>query len=84
MDSRRSIQKVCRTPLLTGKRGPPPLRPWDNICIVQVSKQVAAKRVAAKRVVGIVRRLAQGTQQQVDTLLQQTQNTQTAHVAYIE
>jgi len=45
---------------------------------------VAAKRVAAKRVVGIVRRLAQGTQQQVDTLLQQTQNTQTAHVAYIE
>ena len=74
-----SIQKGFRTPRVTGKRGRPPLRPWDNVCIVQVVKQMAAKRV-----VGVVRRLVLGTQAQVDALLAQTQNTRTAHVAYIE
>ena len=74
-----SIQKVFRTPLVTGKRGRPFLRPWEDICIVQGVKQVAAKRV-----VGVVRRLVQGTPSQVETLLEQTQNTFQAHVAYIE
>ena len=74
-----SIQTVFRTALFTGKRGRPPMRHWDTICIVQVVKQVSGKRVMA-----VVRRLARGTQAQVDLLLKQTQNTTTAHVAYIE
>lgn len=74
-----AIQKVFRTPLLSRKRGRPRLRAWEHVCVVQVIKQVKSKRV-----VGIVRRLAQGTQAQVKTLLQQTQSTATAHVAYIE
>lgn len=74
-----SIQRVFRTPVFSRKRGRPRLRPWDNLCIVQVVKQVAAKRV-----VGVVRRLALGTPAQADALLAQTQNTRTAHVAYIE
>lgn len=74
-----SVQKVFRTPIPTGKPGRPRLRPWDNICIVQVVKQMAAKRV-----VGVMRRLVRGTQAQVDILLKQTQATHQAHVAYIE
>jgi len=74
-----AIQKVFRTPVLTGKRGRPYLRAWEHICIVQVMKQVSMKRV-----VGVVRRIAQGTSKQVQGLLQQTQNTIHAHVAYIE
>lgn len=74
-----SIQKVFRTPVFSRKRGRPRLRAWEPVCVVQVIKQVRAKRV-----VGVVRRLAVGTQAQVDTLLEQTQNTLNAHVAYIE
>ncbi len=50
-----SIQKVFRTPVFTGKRGRPHLRAWEHICIVQVIKQVSRKRV-----VGVIRRIAQG------------------------
>ena len=74
-----SIQKVFRTPVVTGKRGRPHLRAWEHICIVQVIKQVAKKRV-----VGVIRRVAQGAPEQVDSLLKQTQNTLQGHVAYIE
>jgi len=74
-----SIQKVFRTPVFTGKRGRPRLRKWDNVCIVQVIKQVARKRV-----VGVVRRIVQGTQEHVQSLLGQTQSTLQAHVSYIE
>lgn len=74
-----AIQKVFRTPVLTGKLGRPNLREWDNVCIVQVVKEYSAKRV-----VGVIRRVSQGTQKQVQLLLQKTQNTAQAHVAYIE
>jgi hypothetical protein len=74
-----SIQKVFRTPVFTGKCGRPRLRMWDNVCIVQVIKQVARKRV-----VGVVRRIVQGTQEHVQSLLGQTQSTLQAHVSYIE
>ena len=74
-----SIQKVFRTPIFTGKRGRPHLREWEHICIVQVIKQVSRKRV-----VGVIRRVAQGTSEQVESLLKQTQNTLHGHVAYIE
>lgn len=74
-----SIGKVFRTPRVTGKRGRPSMRAWDNLCVVQVIKQVSNKCV-----VGIVRRLAVGTQAETDRLLGKTQNTLTPHVAYIE
>lgn len=74
-----AIQAVFRTPVFTGKRGRPHLRMWDNICIVQVVKEHSAKRV-----VGVIRRITQGTQEQVQLLLEKTQNTAQAHVAYIE
>ena len=74
-----AIQKVFRTPIFTGKRGRPHLRAWEHICIVQVIKQVSKKRV-----VGVIRRIAKGTSEQVESLLKQTQNTLQAHVSYIE
>ena len=74
-----SIQKVFRTPVFTGKRGRPHLRAWEHVCIVQVIKQVSQRRV-----VGIIRRIAQGTSEQVGSLLKQTQNTLQSHVSYIE
>lgn len=74
-----AIQKVFRTSVFTGKRGRPHLRAWENVCIVQVVKQVCSKRV-----VGVIRRIAQGTSKQVESLLKQTQSTFQAHVAYIE
>lgn len=74
-----AIQKVFRTPLVTGQPGRPRLRPWEHVSIVQVVKQVSGKRV-----VGVVRRIVQGTPCQVQTLLGQTQTTLRAHVAYIE
>lgn len=74
-----SIQKVFRTPVFTGKQGRPHLRAWEHVCIVQVIKQVSKKQV-----VGVVRRIAGGTREQVQSLLKQTQSTVQAHVAYIE
>jgi len=74
-----AVKQVFRTPVFSGKGGRPRLRAWENLCVVQVVKQVAAKRV-----VGVVRRLVMGTETQAQMLLRKTQNTLTAHVAYIE
>ena len=59
-----SIRKVFRTPIFTGKQGRPRLREWEHICIVQVIKQVSRKRM-----IGVIRRVAQGTSEQVESLL---------------
>ena len=75
----RAIRHVCRAPVPTGQRGRPWLRPWDNLLIAQVVKQYARRRV-----VGIVRRVVQGTVAQVEALLQQTQNGGGINTAYIE
>lgn len=74
-----AIRDVFRTPVFTGRRGRPHLRCWEHVCVIQVIKQVSRKRV-----VGIVRRIASGTYEEVESLLKQTQNTTQAHVAYIE
>ena len=68
-------------PIFTGKRGRPRLRLWSNLCVVQVIKQRAAP---PRRVIGVIRRIACGTAQQVKTLIKQTQSTKNAHVNYIE
>jgi len=74
-----AIQAVFRMPIRTGKVGRPVLRPWDGLCIAQVIKQHAQKRV-----VGIKRCLVQGMAAQVKGLWQQTQGGGQVNVAYIE
>lgn len=74
-----SIRQVFRTPVPTGKPGRPYLHGWEGVCIVQVIKQKASQRV-----VGVLRRVVQGTQQQVNALLMHTQRSLQAHVCYIE
>ena len=75
----RAIRQVFREPVPTGQRGRPQLRPWDHLLIAQVVKQYARRRV-----VGIVRRVVQGTVAQVEALLQQTQNGGGINTAHIE
>jgi len=75
----RAIRYVFREPVRHGKRGRPRLRPWDDIAIAQVVKQYAHKHVIA-----IMRRIVQGTQAHIDTLLRQTQGGGQINTAYIE
>lgn len=72
-----AIRRVFREPISTGGR--PRLRPWDGIYIAQVVKQYARKRV-----VGVKRRIVQGTQEQIDRLLDQTQGGGVINTAFIE
>jgi transposase-like protein len=62
------ILKVFRDPLRTGKPGRPPLIVWQNLHIVQVVKQRAGKRL-----IGITRRVAQGSLAGAEALMQATQ-----------
>jgi transposase-like protein len=72
-----AIRRVFREPIPTGGR--PRLRPWDGIYIAQVVKQYARKRI-----VGVKRRIVQGTQEQIDWLLDQTQGGRMINTALIE
>jgi len=74
-----AIRSVFREPVRLGQIGRPRLRPWDGLCIAQVVKQYACKRV-----IGIERRLVQGTANQIEALLQRTQGGGMINVAYIE
>ncbi len=74
-----AIRKVFREPIRSGKPGRPPLRPWDGIYIAQVVKQYAHKHV-----VSVSRRIVQGTQAQIDALLQATQGGGSINTAFIE
>lgn len=71
----RAIREVFREPVPTGQGGRPRLRPWDGVLIAQVVKQYAQRRV-----VGIVRRIVQGTEAQVHAVL----GGQSINTAYIE
>jgi transposase-like protein len=75
----RAIQRSFTAPIHTRQPGRPRLRPWDNIHIAQVVKQYARKRV-----VGVKRRVVQGSIVQIHALLLQTQNGGQINVAYIE
>jgi transposase-like protein len=74
-----AIREVFREPICTGKPGRPPLRPWDGIYIAQVVKQYAHKHVVA-----VSRRIVQGTQAQIDALLQATKGGGSINTAFIE
>jgi transposase-like protein len=75
----KAIRAVFREPLRFGQKGRPSLRPWDNLGIAQVVKQYVRKRV-----VGVDRRLVQGSMAQVNALVRQTQGRGTINTAYIE
>ena len=74
-----AIHIAFRAAVPTGRRGRPRLRPWDRLSIAQVVKQHAGKYV-----VGITRRLVQGTSAQVSELLRRTQGGGQINTAYIE
>lgn len=74
-----AIHTVFRETIPHGHWGRPHLRPWDGIQIAQVVKQYARGQV-----VGVLRRIAQGTETQVHTLIQVTQGRGVVNTAYIE
>jgi len=74
-----AIRQVFREAIPTGGRGRPRLRPWDNVCIAQMVKQYAQGHV-----VGVLRRIAQGSAIQVEGLLKQTQGGGVINTAYVE
>ena len=73
-----AIRKTFRESI-PGQTGRPRLRPWDGIFIAQVVKQYAQKRV-----VGVIRRVVQGVESQIETLLHKTQEGGVINTAYIE
>ena len=74
------ILKMFRDPLHTGRRGRPPLLVWNDLHIVQV-----VKHRVGKRLVSITRRLAHGSLEQAEALMQATQvEAGRINTAYIE
>ncbi len=74
-----AFQRAFRTPLRTGQRGRPRLIAWPDINIAQVVKQYRQRRV-----VSVVRRIVQGTAEQVQHLLKHSQGGGVLNMAYIE
>ena len=50
----RAMRETFRDPVRTGAHGRPRLRPWRNVCIAQVVKRYAQRRVVdvERRIVG--------------------------------
>ena len=74
----RAIRETFRDAVRTGGRGRPPLRPWRNVCIAQV-----VKRYAQRRVVEVERRIVDGTPARVETLRRRSQGNGVINTAYI-
>jgi transposase-like protein/IS1 family transposase len=74
-----AIQHVFREAIPTQPRGRPHLRPWDNVGIAQMVKQYAHGHVVA-----VMRRVIQGSAEQVTALLQHTQGGGVINTAYVE
>ena len=75
----RAIRETFRDPERTGGHGRPRLRPWRNVCIAQV-----VKRYAQRRVVDVERRIVEGTPARVETLRRRSQGAGVINTAYIE
>jgi IS1 family transposase len=75
----RAIRETFRDPVWTGKHGRPRLRPRRNLCIAQV-----VKRYAQRRVVDVERRIVAGTPARVETLRRCSQGDGVINTAYIE
>lgn len=75
----RAIREIFRDPVQTGRQGRPRLRPWRNVCIAQV-----VKRYAQRRVVAVDRRIVDGAPARVETLRRRAQGDGVINTAYIE
>jgi transposase-like protein len=77
--SMRAIRETFRDPGYTGVQGRPRLRPWRNLCIAQV-----VKRDAQRRVVAVERRIVDGTPARVETLRRRSHGDGVINTADIE
>jgi transposase-like protein len=75
----RAIRETFRDPVRRGAHGRPRLRPWRNVCLAQV-----VKRYAQRRIVDIERRIVNGTPARVETLRRRAQGAGVINTAYIE
>ena len=75
----RAMRETLRDPVRTGGHGRPRRRPWRNVCIAQV-----VKRYAPRRVVNVERRIVAGTPARVETLRRRAQGDGVINTAYIE
>lgn len=74
-----AIRAVFRERIPTGRAGRPRLREWAGIYIAQIIKQYAQRRL-----VGVVRRIVQGTAAQVAAVRDKGQPSPMLHTSYIE
>ena len=75
----RAIRETFRDPVRSGAHGRPRLHPWRNVCIAQV-----VKRYAQRRVIDIERCIVAGTPARVETLRRRAQGAGVINTAYIE
>lgn len=78
-----AIQRAFRSPVHTGKPGRPRLVLWEGVVIGQVVKQYiweGGRRVGLE----VSRRLAQGTEAQLQALIERTQGWGVLNTAFIE
>jgi IS1 family transposase len=75
----RAIRETFRDPVRTGEQGRPRLRPWRNLCIAQV-----VKRYAQRRVIDIERRIVEGTPTRIETLRRRSHGAGVINTADIE
>jgi hypothetical protein len=75
----RAIRETFRDPVRIGAHGRPRLRPWRNVCIAQV-----VKRYAQRRVVEVERRIVDGTPARVETLRRRSQGDGVINTAFVE
>ena len=73
------MRETFRDPVWPGTQGRPRLRPWRNVCIAQV-----VKRYAPRRVVDVARRMVDGTPARVETLRRRAQGDGVLHTASSE
>jgi IS1 family transposase len=71
-------RKAFRTPLRAGQQGRPRLVEWENVAIVQVVKR------RQQRTLSIRRRMVQGSEVMIATLIEKTQGGGVINTAYIE
>jgi len=74
----KAFRMAFRSSYKTGKRGAPRKLPWPDIAIVQVVKQRQGKQLT------IDRRIVQGCQQMIASLIEQSQGSGGINTAFIE
>ena len=75
----RAIRQTFRDPVPAGAPGRPRLRPWRHLYMAQV-----VKRYVQGRVVGVERRIVDGTPARIETLRRRSQGGGVINTAYIE